>query len=135
MPLSQTDRIGYFRQRKSEEGEMDQPQAIERAARQGLTWDANRLRTQMEIIRDVMLAAADCDTWLTLHQLASITRFGEASISAQLRNLRKSEHGGYRITKRRTTGELFGFCIWEYQLVKDLGAERLEMREEKRTGA
>ena len=53
-------------------------------------YDARRLRSQREVIRDVMLAAADCDTWLTLGELRALTRYGEASISAQLRHLRKT---------------------------------------------
>jgi hypothetical protein len=43
-------------------------------------YDARRLRSQREVIRDVMLAAADCDTWLTLSELRALTRYGEASI-------------------------------------------------------
>jgi len=62
------------------------------------------VRTQVEVIRDVMLAAADCDTWLTLGEIAHLTRFGEASISAQLRHLRKPMFGGYRVQKRRRPG-------------------------------
>src|SRR6202011_4898132 len=54
-------------------------------------YDARRLRSQREVIRDVMLAAADCDTWLTLGELRTLTHYGEASISAQLRHLRKLE--------------------------------------------
>ena len=41
------------------------------------------------------------DAWLTLSEIAKATEFGEASISAQLRHLRKKEHGGYRVEKRR----------------------------------
>src|SRR5258708_33507647 len=57
-------------------------------------YDARRLRSQREGIRDVMLAAADCDTWLTLSELRALTRYGEASSWAQLRHLRKFENGG-----------------------------------------
>src|SRR5260221_7760348 len=56
--------------------------------------EARRLRSQREVIRDVMLAAADCDTWLTLGELRALTRYGEAAISAQLRHLRKLQNGG-----------------------------------------
>jgi hypothetical protein len=55
-----------------------------------------RVPTQREILRDVMLSAALCDTWLTLRELALLTRFGEASISAQLRHLRKRRYGAIR---------------------------------------
>lgn len=85
-------------------------------------YDALRLRSQREIIRDVMLSAADCETWLTLGELRAITGYGEASISAQLRHLRKTENGGYSIEKRhrdgagtvRTTVDGRGECFWEY---------------------
>lgn len=73
-----------------------------------------RLRTQREVIRDVMLSAAECGAWLTLKELAGITRYGEASISAQLRHLRKPAFGGQAVEKRRR-GEP-GRGVWEYRL-------------------
>jgi hypothetical protein len=87
-------------------------------------YEARRLRSQMEIIRDVMLSAADCDSWLTLDELRKLTRFGEASISAQLRHLRKAENGGFELVKRHRDGVLpersgadhRGECVWEYRL-------------------
>ncbi|MGH9679857.1 MAG: hypothetical protein ACRD4Y_07885, partial [Candidatus Acidiferrales bacterium] len=87
-------------------------------------YDARRLRSQREIIRDVMISAADCDAWLTLGELRALTRYGEASISAQLRHLRKSENGGYEVTKRhrddcapaRSGGDGRGECVWEYRI-------------------
>ena len=74
------------------------------AAPEGAVYDARRLRSQREVVRDVMLSAADCDTWLTLGELRALTRYGEASISAQLRHLRKAENGGYEIAKRQREG-------------------------------
>jgi hypothetical protein len=99
------------------------------AAKKG-EYDARRLRSQREVIRDVMLAAADCDTWLTLGELRALTRYGEASISAQLRHLRKMENGGYEVTKRhregftlngvaaRSAADGRGECVWEYHLAR-----------------
>jgi hypothetical protein len=95
------------------------------AAKKG-EYDARRLRSQREVIRDVMLATADCDTWLTLGELRALTRYGEASISAQLRHLRKMENGGYELTKRHREGAAVahpaadgrGECIWEYHLAR-----------------
>jgi len=89
-------------------------------------YDARRLRSQRDVIRDVMLAAADCATWLTLTELRALTRFGEASISAQLRHLRKEEHGGYEVVKRHRDEGLpehpgldrRGECLWEYQIAR-----------------
>jgi hypothetical protein len=87
-------------------------------------YDAQRLRSQREIIRDVMLSAAACDTWLTLGELRALTQYGEASISAQLRHLRKSENGGYAVAKRhreyaapaRAGMDGRGECVWEYRI-------------------
>jgi hypothetical protein len=87
-------------------------------------YDARRLRSQREIIRDVMISAADCETWLTLGELRALTRYGEASISAQLRHLRKTENGGYNVIKRHREGvtperpgtDGRGECIWEYRI-------------------
>lgn len=87
-------------------------------------YDARRLRSQRDVIRDVMLAAADCDTWLTLGELHALTRYGEASISAQLRHLRKTENGGYAVVKRHREGVLparagadgRGELTWEYRV-------------------
>jgi hypothetical protein len=91
-------------------------------------YDARRLRSQREVIRDVMLAAADCDTWLTLGELRALTRYGEASISAQLRHLRKLENGGYDVSKQRredavgagASADGRGECVWEYRILRIL---------------
>jgi len=55
---------------------------------------------QRDVLRDVMLSAAECDAWLTLDELGRLTSYPPASISAQLRHLRKTRHGGYRLKKR-----------------------------------
>jgi hypothetical protein len=89
-------------------------------------YDARRLRSQRDVIRDVMVSAADCDNWLTLGELRAVTRYGEASISAQLRHLRKAENGGYEIVKRHREGasparpgaDGRGECVWEYRIVR-----------------
>ena len=83
-------------------------------------YDARRLRSQRDVIRDVMLSAAECDTWLTLGELRALTHYGEASISAQLRHLRKLENGGYDVAKRHredgapahTGAGGRGECVW-----------------------
>ena len=91
-------------------------------------YDARRLRSQREVVRDVMLSAANCETWLTLGELRALTRYGEASISAQLRHLRKAENGGYEIAKRQREGARSqrpaaggrGECVWEYLISQSL---------------
>ena len=95
-------------------------------------YDARRLRSQREIIRDVMLSAADCATWLTLEELRAVTRYGEASISAQLRHLRKTENGGYDVSKRHREGarrggrpstDGRGECVWEYRITREISGQ------------
>ena len=89
-------------------------------------YDARRLRSQRDIIRDVMLSAADCDSWLTLGELRALTKYGEASISAQLRHLRKAENGGYEVVRRHREGasperlgtDGRGDCVWEYRVMR-----------------
>ena len=78
-------------------------------------------RRQRDVLCDVMLSARQCETWLTLDELAKLTHYPPASISAQLRHLRKPENGGYVVEKRPRAvgkvlrGEDFG-TVWEYQL-------------------
>lgn len=77
--------------------------------------------TQLEVLRSVLLSAAEREVWLTLGELARKTDFPEASISAQLRHLRKQEHGGYRVEKRvREAVEVprtgVKEMVWEYRL-------------------
>lgn len=78
-------------------------------------------RRQRDVLCDVMLSASQCETWLTLDELAKLTHYPPASISAQLRHLRKPEFGGYGVEKRQRAsgrilrGEDFG-TVWEYQL-------------------
>lgn len=85
------------------------------------TADGVRMPTQLEVVKHVMLLAAQYDSWMTLEELGRKTRFPEASISAQLRHLRKEEHGAYRVDKRRrewqeglrtNTDER----VWEYRI-------------------
>ena len=78
------------------------------------------LRTQREVLRDVMLSAGACGAWLTLHELAGLTHYGEASISAQLRHLRKPQYGGFVVEKQLRENQVVRGkeirSVWEYQL-------------------
>ncbi|HEY6127328.1 MAG TPA: hypothetical protein VIW23_04020 [Candidatus Acidoferrum sp.] len=87
--------------------------------------DEQHAPLQREILRDVMLSAGECETWLTLESLARMTGYPPASISAQLRHLRKTQHGGYRLRKRcRPAAKLMAGVqdrgasgpVWEYRL-------------------
>ena len=83
-----------------------------------------RLRKQREVIRDVMLSAGQCATWLTLDELAKLTHYPPASISAQLRHMRKPRFGAYEVVKRSRTvnkamrAEGFG-TVWEYSVLQE----------------
>jgi hypothetical protein len=77
--------------------------------------------TQHELVRDVMVASSKYGLWLTLRQLARLTGYGEASISAQLRHLRKPEYGGFVVEKRCCYEGHIGHsghrgATWEYRL-------------------
>ena len=83
--------------------------------------DAERLSAQHARIRDLMLDGC----WRSIREIARVTGDPEASVSAQLRHLRKERFGGYTVERRargdRSTG-LFEYrvCIPDSQL-KDGG--------------
>lgn len=74
--------------------------------------DERRLKTQIDRILELMVRGQ----WLTLSEIARITGDPESSISAQLRNLRKPEHGAHTIIKRHRGDP--GRGLWEYCLIK-----------------
>lgn len=82
--------------------------------------DGNRLSTQQDRLRVFMLQNSACNRWLTLAEIRLglesrwIAKFPEASISAQLRHLRKIAFGSHRLEKRRRGGATAG--IYEYLL-------------------
>ena len=73
--------------------------------------DFIRLSGQIKRIFDCMKN----QQWRTLNEIASITNDPEASISAQLRHLRKDRFGGHTIIKRRRGDRKQG--LFEYQLI------------------
>ncbi len=95
--------------------------------------------TQREVLRDVMLAAGKYGAWMTLRELGRLTRYGETSISAQLRHLRKANCGGYVLEKRVRKAEVIGaeehFVVWEYRLTpRRTCANRAEESRRRRRG-
>ncbi len=83
--------------------------------------EREHMPTQLEVLRGVLLLAAQYDAWMTLGELAKKTRFPEASISAQLRHLRKPGHGSFQVEKRRRGWEEALRAstrekVWEYQV-------------------
>jgi len=95
------------------------------------------LRKQREVIRDVMLSAGQCATWLTLDELAKLTHYPPASISAQLRHMRKPRFGAYEVVKRCRTvnkamrAEGFG-TVWEYSVLQHRGVRVRRVRNRRR---
>ena len=82
-----------------------------------------RVRTQRDVVRDVMLSANECGAWLTLAELGAMTRYPETSISAQLRHLKKPQFGNFEMEKRPRAGlgaELAnGHGVeWEYRVTR-----------------
>jgi len=72
--------------------------------------DHKRLTTQNQVIRDFMIDGK----WRTLQEIENGTGFGQASISAQLRHLKKEKFGGFTLNKQRR--KLAG--LFEYQILK-----------------
>jgi hypothetical protein len=96
------------------------------------------LPTQRDVVRDVMLAAGKYGAWMTLRELARLTRYGETSISAQLRHLRKTRCGGYVLEKRVRKPDVVSseehFVVWEHRLTprRAFAGKRQESRRRRR---
>src|SRR4029077_7014520 len=96
------------------------------------------LPTQRDVLRDVMLTAGKYGAWMTLRELARLTHYGETSISAQLRDLRKAGCGGIVLEKRVRKPELVSseehFVVWEYRLTprRAFAGKRQESRRRRR---
>ena len=71
--------------------------------------DKARLTGQIAAIHALM----EDGEWRTLREIADFTGYGEASISAQLRNLRKAPHA--MTIEKRPRGERSA-GLWEYRL-------------------
>lgn len=83
-------------------------------------WDRERLTGQIKRIYGLMTD----HQWRTLREISAATHDPPASISAQLRHLRKQRFGSHTINRRRRGDEHAG--LFEYQLLA--GAE---LKEEK----
>jgi hypothetical protein len=81
--------------------------------------DKVRLKTQLQVIREFLLTRYNVTTgqcWFTLAEIAEVTGYPQASISAQLRHLRKPQYGGYVVEKRPRGDREHGW--WEYRVQK-----------------
>ena len=72
-------------------------------------------RSQREVLLELLRWAARRDAWLTLDEMAGKTKFPQASISAQLRHLRKPQYGGWTIKRRLRKADGLSL-VWEYRL-------------------
>ena len=72
--------------------------------------DVPRLLTQMERVK----AYLSTHQWYTLAEIEAFTGFPQASISSQMRHLRKPKFGNYLVEKRR---RVEGCGTWEYRLL------------------
>lgn len=73
--------------------------------------DARRLTTQLDLVRELM---AD-EHWRTLTEIReAIGKGSETGIGARLRDLRRPEHGGYQVDRRRRGAPRDG--VFEYRV-------------------
>ncbi len=98
---------------------MDQPCLLDwtppaNARFNGATYDSafDQSRLTGQILR---VYRAMCDGhWRTLSEIEQMTGDPQASISAQLRNLKKLDFGSHQLEKRARGERTFG--LWEYKL-------------------
>ena len=76
--------------------------------------DVPRLITQMEQIK----AYVRTHKWYTLAEIEAATGYPQASISSQLRHLRKPKFGSFTVTKRRRAAS---GGTWEYRVTSGEG--------------
>ena len=83
--------------------------------------DGARLATQMHRVRDYMLRHDFVTLAKIRHDLEYLYQrnFPEASVSAQLRHLRKKAFGSYILERRRAGKEKKG--LFEYRLIRPTG--------------
>lgn len=74
--------------------------------------DDARLTRQHERVRECMIDGA----WRTLDEIAALTRDPVASISAQLRHLRKERFGAFTVDRRARGDRALG--LYEYRVVR-----------------
>lgn len=89
--------------------------------------DEPRLTDQRNRICNFMLDYG----WKTLSQISATLGYPEASVSAQLRHLRKAEFGAYRVNKRRVTEG----GLWEYQVLPPIPSGQMDLIETTKKGA
>lgn len=71
--------------------------------------DTGRLQEQMAKIKELMLDGK----WRTLSEISAITGAPEASVSAQLRHLRKPKFGNYIVERNYINDGLYEYRVRE----------------------
>ena len=71
--------------------------------------DGARIHKQMDTIREFMLS--HWPKWFSLAEIEKALDYPQASISAQLRHLRKPKFGSYNVEKQRRSNG-----TWEYRV-------------------
>jgi hypothetical protein len=99
----------------------------------GSDYQRDRDDGRLSMQYDRVFAVMKHGDWMALFEIGNITGDPPASISAQLRHMRKARFGSHTINKR-LRGESDG--LWEYQLVVNTAAETDQTSEvPKREGA
>jgi hypothetical protein len=81
--------------------------------------DGKRLGAQLHSVLNLMLLK---NKWWTLAEIEEETGHPQSSISARIRDLRKTKFGGYEVERRRVAGKR---GLFEYHLV--IPKEQLEL--------
>lgn len=69
--------------------------------------DDNRLKAQLYRVKSFMLGT----DWKTLAEIEMITGYPQASISARLRDLRKTKFGSFTVERRHVKKGLFEYRV------------------------
>lgn len=80
--------------------------------------DDERLASQLMRVRHVMKDAASMGRWITVREIATVTRDPQPSVLAQIGHLRKTKHGQYQVWRQIRPGTT---ATYEY-LLGDKGA-------------
>lgn len=83
--------------------------------------DQARLSRQHDRVRNLMLDGR----WRTLSEISEITQDPPASVSAQLRFLKREKFGSYRVSKRRRGNP--GAGLYEYRVDPPAGDPQFEL--------
>lgn len=93
----------------------------------GSNYDRNRDDDRLSAQYDRIFMLMQDGKWRALFEISNLTGDPPASISAQLRHMRKARFGSHTVNKR-LRGELDG--LWEYQLIINLHQDTEDVQRE-----